>query len=258
MASRKTKYDEEMLEKVAKYLRANLPCKQRPLGKQTMDYFSGKRMINFLLESEFAKGDDGFLRTRADALKLANELLRNEQVLFFRAEFAEKQIKKKDGSMKTKKVLKPLPQREIKFVDDDVPYVWVYNPVTRSTVMYGLLLIGFIVCCAALPLWPIWLRNTVAGFLLFLVIGRPALQFLVYLITFSRWKFVIWPNLEEEKPMAFKKRFQPLFVFEKYEDDKEEEEEEEGEGEGEDGEGDGDEGEGKDGEGDEDDGDGEE
>ena len=33
---------------------------------------------------------------------------------------------------------------------------------------------------------PIWLRNGVAGFLLFIVLGRPAIQFFVYLVTFSR------------------------------------------------------------------------
>ena len=34
-------------------------------------------------------------------------------------------------------------------------------------------------------------------------------------MTFSRWNLMIMPNLDEEKPMSFSKRFNPLYTMER-------------------------------------------
>jgi len=235
-------YDAKVIERVAKYLRANLPTKQRNLGKEPKDYFSGRKMLDFLMESDFAveiNEEEGFLNNRMEAQKLARQMLHNQ--LYIRCEFAEKQIKKKDKvTIKTKKVLRVMPQQnQLNYEDDDVPYVWIYNPINRSTIFYGSLVLLAIVACAALPLWPIWLRNSVAGFLLFIIAGRPLIWLAIYLITFSRWNFYIMPNLDEERPLGFQKRIFPLYLLERSltEEEAKGDDDDEGEGEGE-GEGD--------------------
>ena len=116
-----------------------------------------------------------------------------QQRVFIRCDFGEKKIKKKDGTIKTKKIL-VYNRDDQSFEKEDVPYAWQYNPVTKGTVFKGFILLGCIVACAALPLWPVWLRNWVAGFLLFIVLGRPMIWLAIYLITFSRWNFMIMPK----------------------------------------------------------------
>lgn len=214
--------DDETLDKIAIYLRENLAVKSRQLGPRgkPVNYFSGKRMIDFLMASKYCKenDEDGPLQDRNHAIIVAKMMMQKQ--LFYRAAFGEKKVKKKDGTIKTKKIvliLGGLPQayHERNFQDEDVPFVWTYDPVTRKTLMYGLLLLGFVCACAALPLWPNWLRNIVIAFLLFILIGRPGLWLVIWLATFSRWNFYILPNLDED--ISFEKRFTPLYLFERSE-----------------------------------------
>eukprot|EP00729_Bicosta_minor_P005091 gene5091-3168_t len=181
---------------VCKAIRHTMPCKQKMLGKEIADYVSGKKLIAYLEASEFHSDQGGTLfRSRRDCATFAAIMVKNQ--VLKRAVFNTKTIKKKTGKIKEKKIIQ---------VEEDEPYVWVYNPVQTKTVMYGFMVLGAIVCCVALPFWPIWLRNGVAGFLMFVVLGRPLIQLFVYLVTFSRWHFMILPLLDEERPIPFSKR----------------------------------------------------
>lgn len=222
------------ISQVCKAIRHTMPCKQKMLGKEMADYFSGKKFIKYMEDSEFHVAQGGkLLSSRSDCVRLAALMVRDGVIK--RGVIEEKTIKRKTGKIKKKKILLYYPPNQQGFADLDVdePYIWCYNPVQAKTVYYGLMVLAAIVCCAALPLWPIWLRNSVAGVLLFIVAGRPLLQLIVYLVTFSRWHFMIMPNLDEERPMAFSKRFSPVFVLERSN---------KGEGDDEDGDGSGDEG----------------
>eukprot|EP00040_Diaphanoeca_grandis_P023274 m.126279 g.126279 ORF g.126279 m.126279 type:complete len:285 (-) comp29195_c0_seq2:167-1021(-) len=249
---------EEMVEKISVHVRTNLPVKSRPLGPRgkPVAYFSGKRFIDFLLESEFSTAKDeeeGVFETREDVINFAKRMMSLRR--FYRASFGEKKIKKKDGTIKHKKIVNPVNggYQEGMFVDEDEPFVWTYDPVTRTTIFYGLLLLGGVVMCAALPLWPNWLRNSVIGFLLFILIGRPGIWLAVYLITFSRWNLEILPHLDDDIP--FGKRFEPIWSLKKSETASGNENEEDDAG-GSDGEEDGDDDDnGDDDDGDDDDGD---
>jgi hypothetical protein len=224
-------------------MREGLPIKERKMYNGTkgkmVAYFSGKRFVDFLMESKYSteQDEEAPVETREDAMQIARMLMDREN--FFCAEFALKKIKKVDGTIKERKIVKALRGGYARhfFVDDDVPFVWTYDPVTKKTLMYGLMLLGGVAACAALPLWPMWLRNIVIGFLLFILVGRPGIWLVVWLATFSRWNFWILPNLDED--IAFDKRFKPVFLLEKSETASGGNDEGDDDGEG-DGDGDGD------------------
>lgn len=78
------------------------------------------------------------------------------------------------------------------------------------------MLLGGIAACVALPMWPAWIRNIVIGILMFILVGRPLLWLIVYLVTFSRWNFYVLPKLDEDA-CPFDKRFWPIWEFERSE-----------------------------------------
>jgi hypothetical protein len=78
------------------------------------------------------------------------------------------------------------------------------------------MLLGGIASCVALPMWPAWIRNIVIGILMFILVGRPLLWLIVYLVTFSRWNFYVLPKLDEDA-CPFDKRFWPIWEFERSE-----------------------------------------
>lgn len=213
--------DDETLENIAVYMRENLPVKSRQLGPRGKmhAYFSGKRFVDFLLASKFSKeqDEDAPIGSRDEAIAVAKKMMQRQN--FFRGTFSTKKVKKR-GEIKEKKIVLivgGLPQAydQRLFVDKDEPFVWTYDPVTKTTLMYGLMLLGGVCMCAALPLWPMWLRNIVIYFLLFILVGRPGIWLVVWLATFSRWNFYILPNLDED--ISFEKRFSPIFLMEKSE-----------------------------------------
>ena len=107
------------------------------------------------------------------------------------------------------------------------------------------MMLGGVCACCALPLWPYWLRQVVIYFLVFILAGRPAIWLVVKLLTLSRYDLMILPMLDEEKPMSFSRRFNPIYTLERKEAEPlDGGEDDEGEGSGDEGEGSGDEGEG--------------
>jgi len=212
---------------VAKGLRHTMNCKQKPMKvgnnkTEDVDFFSGPTIIKAMMESEFHEDNGGFLKNEQDCTQVALGMM--DQGVFFRAKFDVKKIKRKDGTIKEKKVLVHAGQQQYFNPKQKEPYVWRYNPLEKKTIFKGFMLIAAICFCAALPLWPVWLRNSVAGGLLFIVLGRPLIWLAVYLVTFSRWNFMIMPNMDEErKPITLYQRFFPLYEL-KHRDEVEEEE----------------------------------
>jgi hypothetical protein len=135
----------------------------------------GPTLIQAMMESEFHEDNGGFLRDEEDCTKVALGMM--GQGVFFRAKFDVKKIKRKDGTIKEKKVLVHAGQQQHFNPKVKEPYVWRYNPLEKRTILKGFMLIAAICFCAALPLWPIWLRNSVAGSLLFIVLGRSVGRF---------------------------------------------------------------------------------
>jgi hypothetical protein len=55
---------------VSKALRHTMPTKRKMLGKEEADYFSGKKLIEYLQTTDFY-GDDKLLKSRHDCVRFA-------------------------------------------------------------------------------------------------------------------------------------------------------------------------------------------
>lgn len=106
-----------------------------------------------------------------------------------------------------------------RFIDDNEPYVWYYDPTsTTSSIIGGLLILGSIgICC--FPLWPSIVREGVyylslsgCGFL-GSIIGLAVIKYIIfailYVITLGAVELWIFPNLTED--VGFVESFLPIY-----------------------------------------------
>lgn len=110
------------------------------------------------------------------------------------------------------------------FITDDPNsvYVWIYEPPPGlfNWIAGSALLIGIILCCL-FPIWPSQLRlgayyltilgSCLLGLLLSVALIRLSLYVFVWLFTFGRYSFWIFPNYFED--CGFFESFRPLYTI---------------------------------------------
>ena len=118
-----------------------------------------------------------------------------------------------------KKKFKLEMHEEQKFLDINDPYVWVYDPTSTKTYIIGsLLILGAIGICM-FPLWPSQVREGVyylslagasfLGVILGLAVLKYILYALIWLVTFGKIQFWLFPNLTED--VGFFESFVPVY-----------------------------------------------
>lgn len=109
--------------------------------------------------------------------------------------------------------------QEQKFVDANEPFIWIYDPTsTKTYIIGGLLILGAIGICL-FPLWPPQVREgvyyvSVAGAsFLGAILGLAGLKYvlfaLVWIVTFGKVHFWLFPNLTED--VGFIESFIPVY-----------------------------------------------
>lgn len=108
-----------------------------------------------------------------------------------------------------------------RFIDDNEPYVWYYDPTsTTSSIIGGLLILGSIAICC-FPLWPSIVREGVyylslggCGFL-GSIIGLAMIKYIIfailYILTLGAVELWIFPNLTED--VGFVESFLPIYAL---------------------------------------------
>jgi translocation protein SEC62 len=108
------------------------------------------------------------------------------------------------------------------FVDANEPYVWIYDPTSTTTYIIGFLLILGSIGICLFPLWPSQVREGVyylslAGIsVLGAILGLAAFKYVLFaflwLVTFGKLHFWLFPNLTED--VGFLESFVPVYKIE--------------------------------------------
>eukprot|EP01147_Barroeca_monosierra_P001054 gene1054-4286_t len=203
------------LRKILRNVRLSMPTKQKKIQGKAVDYFSGARLVDHIIEN-IHDGNNN----RSVAAEVAKEFLR--QGALVRAEFTEKPAKGKDGQVKPNAM----------FALCDIFTLEAGKKTTsncsRSTDihaicrrLYNVVLVGSL---TTIPVWPYTIRSVVqqsAWYLsmvllvfLLLVFGvRYIVHILIYLGSRRKYDFWIFPNINDEK-LGFFDSFKPLFEWE--------------------------------------------
>ncbi|KAJ8959053.1 hypothetical protein NQ318_022308 [Aromia moschata] len=176
---------------VAKWMRKNVPIKKTKFLNHNVEYFTGKRAVDALLESVFAKRDDSLFKTREDIVDYLHVML--EHKFFHRARkvpvselelkgkkkekkspepAADEEKKEKDKGTdaessvvegakeqqpdkeKRKKKIRLDMHNDQRFVDCLDAYVWIYDPIPFHYWIIGTLLVLGAIGVCLFPLWP--------------------------------------------------------------------------------------------------------
>ncbi|EGD74301.1 hypothetical protein PTSG_06310 [Salpingoeca rosetta] len=232
------------LKRAARKLRLNMPTKEKKVMDRPAQYFSGGRLVDFILKE---LGDE--VSDRDQAVALATQLLRSR--FFYRAEFAERRVKSKDGEIKTKKKLQPVQDQrlQLEFLDDPkTPYVWLFTAYSMKQYLLSLVVLVVVGLLTTIPVWPQAIRGVVHGIawytsmtllilLLTLFLVRYVAHLAVYYGSGRTHDFWILPNINDET-IGVLESFKPLYSYGPVTDDDEEDADDDNKG---DGAGDGDE-----------------
>ncbi|KAJ8949325.1 hypothetical protein NQ314_008245, partial [Rhamnusium bicolor] len=179
---------------VAKWLRKNVPIKKTKFLNHNVEYFTGKRAVDALLESNFAKRDDPLFKTRADIVDYLHIMLehkfyhrarkvpvselelkgkKKEKKSIESADDEKKEKKEKDKGTdaessvvegakeqqqpdkeKRKKKIRLDMHNDQRFVDCLDAYVWIYDPIPFHYWIIGTLLVLGAIGVCLFPLWP--------------------------------------------------------------------------------------------------------
>lgn len=237
-------------QQIARYLRLNCPNKQGNLHGMKVDFFIGNKLIDCLMESKWGVGKEGrpnkqpLLANRQACINFMQRLM-NKQLFHRAIKVYKDQVDKsenpestpsvrkrkansdeskstpaasaKDNSQKRKFKLEIL--EDLRFVDSNEPYVWVYDPTSTKTYIIGsLLILGAIGICL-FPLWPSQVREGVyyvslagasfLGGILGLAVFKYILFALIWVCTFGSVHFWLFPNLTED--VGFFESFVPVY-----------------------------------------------
>eukprot|EP00042_Codosiga_hollandica_P025355 m.112580 g.112580 ORF g.112580 m.112580 type:complete len:152 (+) comp51842_c1_seq2:33-488(+) len=89
-----------VLFQVVKYIRKKVPVKQKIFNQKRVDYCSGRKMLDVLMQSSFASGPTQLITTREDGVGLLQRAL--DAGYFFRGKFFDLSPK---GKVKARKIL---------------------------------------------------------------------------------------------------------------------------------------------------------
>ncbi|XP_022916994.2 translocation protein SEC62 [Onthophagus taurus] len=207
--------------KVAKWLRKNVPIKKTKFLNHNVEYFTGYRAIDGLLESKFAQGTDALFETRNDVVNFLQLLL--EHRFYHRARkvpVSEQELKskKKDKKVesgdekkkekgekgtdaessvvegnaeiteksKRKRKVRLEMHNDQRFVDGLDAYVWIYEPIPFYYWICGTLLVLGAIGICLFPLWPPSVRLGVY------YLSIAAAGFLVFIILLVVLRLIIF------------------------------------------------------------------
>ncbi|XP_023310616.1 translocation protein SEC62 [Anoplophora glabripennis] len=177
---------------LAKWMRKNVPIKKTKFLNHNVEYFTGKRAVDALMESDFVKRDEPLFKTRDEIVDYLHVML--EHKFYHRARkvpVSESELKSKK---KEKKAVEPVeeekkdkdkgtdaessvvegakdaqPDKEKekrkkkirldmhndqRFVDSLDAYVWIYDPIPFHYWIIGTLLVLGAIGVCLFPLWP--------------------------------------------------------------------------------------------------------
>ncbi|KAL1488875.1 hypothetical protein ABEB36_014669 [Hypothenemus hampei] len=179
---------------VANWMRKNIPIKRTKFLNHNVEYFTGKRAVDALLDSKFSKGDTALFTSREEIIDYLHLML--EHRLFHRAKkvpVSEEELKSKkkvkkeksesedeqkpqqeqnkgtDGESsvvegkdpneksqkeKKKKKIRLEMHNDQRFVDSLDAYVWIYDPIPFHYWIIGALLVVGAIGICMFPLWP--------------------------------------------------------------------------------------------------------
>lgn len=208
---------------VAKFLRHDQIAKQRDalVGGQRYDMFRGKRAVRALLSPNYAKAQQRnavlpTLENREEALKKLAELTNAgfiANVTKLETEDAlERGLKPQSG---VPACLLSKPPR----VGDDEYFVWLYNPKSLMTYVYGVGLIAAFAAIGLHQLWPVWARQlwyyVSMGSLFFIgfLLATSIVRVVLFAVTYAVLPRAFWlfPNLFAE--VGFFQSFWPLYSW---------------------------------------------
>lgn len=171
------------------------------------------RAVKVYKESSAEMSDETPSSLRKRKAKEAKEEGKSEST----SDKSSPQVEKKEK----KKFKLEIYEEDQRFIDENEPYVWYYDPTsTMSSIIGALLILGSIaVCC--FPLWPSIVREGVyylslagCGFLGG-IIGLAVLKYifftLLWVITLGAVEFWIFPNLTED--VGFFESFLPVYTI---------------------------------------------
>ncbi|KAK9888338.1 hypothetical protein WA026_000593 [Henosepilachna vigintioctopunctata] len=191
---------EEVIEKpskdehaIGKWMRKNIPIKKTKFLNHNVEYFTGRKAVDALLESKWSQGDDPFFKSREDIVDYLHLMLEHkffhrarkvpvsEQELKARKKEKKKEIVdssdvKKDKEKekvtdaessvvegkqeiqsekeKRKKKIRLDMHNDQRFVDTLDAYVWIYDPIPFHYWIIGTLLVLGAIGVCLFPLWP--------------------------------------------------------------------------------------------------------
>ncbi|GJQ81756.1 Trp1 [Trypoxylus dichotomus] len=213
---------------IGKWLRKNVPIKKTKFLNHNVEYFTGSRAVDSLLESEFAQGDDALFKTRLDVVNYLNMMLIHK--FFHRARkvpVSEQELKskrkdkkvsddekKKEGKKEKGKgtdaessvvegKIEVVPEKEKRkrkvrlemhidqqFVDCLDAYVWIYDPIPFYYWIFGAFLVLGAIGICLFPLWPPSVR---LGVYYLSVAAAGFLVFIIFLVVFRLIIFcIVW------------------------------------------------------------------
>ncbi|KAK6617805.1 hypothetical protein RUM43_014033 [Polyplax serrata] len=197
---------EEQLEKpakdeytIAKWLKKNVPHKKTKFLYHNVEYFTGVKAVDALMQSHFAvpkkEGDETFFKSRSDVVDFLDIMLRHkffhrakkvpvseQELLARKKKKKEKDDKKedkkevedaesshaegkpddtKDGKEKKKRKIRLEMHYDQIFADGLDAYVWIYDPIPFHYWLFGTLLVLGAIGICLFPLWPPEVRKGV-------------------------------------------------------------------------------------------------
>lgn len=224
---------EEVVEKpskeeysIAKWMRKNVPIKKTKFLNYAVEYFTGKKAVDGLLESKWAQGEDAFFKSREDVVDFLHLML--EHKFYHRARKvpvseqelkARKKDKKKEATdssddkekkkekekvtdaessvvegkqeqqiekEKRKKKIRLEMHNDQRFVDSLDAYVWIYEPIPFHYWIIGTLFVLGAIGVCLFPLWPPSVRLGVY------YLSVAAAGFLVFIIVLAVLRVIIF------------------------------------------------------------------
>ncbi|CAG5107452.1 Oidioi.mRNA.OKI2018_I69.chr1.g3329.t1.cds [Oikopleura dioica] len=206
-------------------VRANTGKKIENLDGQ-VEYFSGKQIIDAIMESEIWGRPNGF-QSRENCIAVISFIMSLGTFLRVHKEYkiTKENISKKQLSKKKYRLLLNV-EEQPPFEDSaEEFYMWNYHPPSRYDLLYAILAIFGSLTFVMYPIWPEKTRQVgyylglggtgFLGLCLGLCLLRSLIYWAIWLLSLGRHHLYILPNLTED--VGFLDSFMPLYSYKRYE-----------------------------------------
>lgn len=204
---------------VAKWLKANVPTKKTKFHNHPVEYFTGSKAVDALMESKWATGKNPLFTTRPECIQFCHQMLlhkfyhRGKKVPVSEQELKgkkkkelkdsksgdEKEAEKSqasacEGNDKDQKQKDKNKKRKIRlemhleqvFLDTKDAYIWIFDPMPWWYWVCGALVVFATIAICMFPLWPPIVRKGVYH------LSIAAAAFLVLIIALAILRVVLF------------------------------------------------------------------